>query len=131
MRCTEVPETGNCRDSITKWYYNPVKEACFRFNYGGCQGNENKFDSNDACMKFCRGVTGGFSRYFADMFTLGLITVISIHKDSHAVSLFSSTVMFCIIFLMKGFYFGLGPCLLLFTTTTCLFFLMLLHLTVF
>ncbi|XP_074548166.1 kunitz-type protease inhibitor 1a [Halichoeres trimaculatus] len=57
VRCTEVPETGNCRDSITKWYYNPVHQACFRFNYGGCQGNENRFDSNHACMKFCGDVT--------------------------------------------------------------------------
>lgn len=58
VRCTEVPDTGNCRDSLTKWYYNPIGQKCSRFNYGGCQGNENRFDSRDACMKFCRGVSG-------------------------------------------------------------------------
>ncbi|XP_034531484.1 kunitz-type protease inhibitor 1a [Notolabrus celidotus] len=57
VRCTEVPDTGNCRDSLTKWYYNPVHMACFRFNYGGCQGNENRFDSESSCMKFCRDVS--------------------------------------------------------------------------
>lgn len=57
VRCTELPDTGSCRHSFTKWYYNPVKEDCFRFNYGGCQGNENRFDTKDACMKVCRGVT--------------------------------------------------------------------------
>lgn len=58
VRCTELPDTGSCRDSLTKWYYNPVKQECSRFNYGGCQGNENRFDSQESCMKYCRGVTG-------------------------------------------------------------------------
>lgn len=57
VRCTEVPDTGNCRDSFTKWYYNPVQQTCLRFNYGGCQGNENRFESKESCMKICRGVT--------------------------------------------------------------------------
>lgn len=61
VRCTELPDTGGCRDSLTKWYYNPVKQECSRFNYGGCQGNENRFDSQESCMKFCRGVTGWLS----------------------------------------------------------------------
>lgn len=58
VRCTEVPDTGSCRDGITKWYYNPVKQECSPFNYGGCKGNENRFDTPQSCMKVCRGVTG-------------------------------------------------------------------------
>ncbi|XP_034433097.1 kunitz-type protease inhibitor 1a [Hippoglossus hippoglossus] len=57
VRCTEPPHTGSCRDSITKWYFNPIQKECFRFNYGGCQGTENRFDSKEACKKVCRGVT--------------------------------------------------------------------------
>lgn len=57
VRCTEPPDTGSCRHSLTKWYYNPVAQDCFPFNYGGCQGNENRFDTKDSCMKVCRGVT--------------------------------------------------------------------------
>ncbi|XP_029973449.1 kunitz-type protease inhibitor 1a [Salarias fasciatus] len=57
VRCTEVPDTGNCRDSQTKWYYNPVEQTCMRFNYGGCQGNENRFENQNSCMRVCRGVT--------------------------------------------------------------------------
>ncbi|XP_041809444.1 kunitz-type protease inhibitor 1a [Chelmon rostratus] len=57
VRCTEVPDTGSCRDSLTKWYYSPNQEDCFRFNYGGCQGNENRFDTRESCVNFCRGVS--------------------------------------------------------------------------
>uniref|UniRef100_UPI003AAF00B8 kunitz-type protease inhibitor 1a isoform X1 n=1 Tax=Centroberyx gerrardi TaxID=166262 RepID=UPI003AAF00B8 len=57
VRCTEPPHTGNCRHSLSKWYYNPVRQSCFRFNYGGCQGNENRFDSEESCKRICRGVS--------------------------------------------------------------------------
>ncbi|XP_028294026.1 kunitz-type protease inhibitor 1a [Gouania willdenowi] len=57
VRCTEVPDTGDCRDSLTKWYYNPVQQDCLRFNYGGCRGNENRFDIKESCLKVCHGVT--------------------------------------------------------------------------
>uniref|UniRef100_A0A8C6UKG3 Serine peptidase inhibitor, Kunitz type 1 a n=1 Tax=Neogobius melanostomus TaxID=47308 RepID=A0A8C6UKG3_9GOBI len=57
VRCTEQPKTGNCRDTITRWYYYPQEQRCLRFNYGGCGGNENNFVSEEQCMKMCRGVT--------------------------------------------------------------------------
>uniref|UniRef100_A0A671XD05 Serine peptidase inhibitor, Kunitz type 1 a n=1 Tax=Sparus aurata TaxID=8175 RepID=A0A671XD05_SPAAU len=57
VRCTELPDSGPCRDSFTKWYYDPFQKMCFRFNYGGCSGNDNRFDSPEACIKVCRGVT--------------------------------------------------------------------------
>ncbi|XP_067099927.1 kunitz-type protease inhibitor 1a [Osmerus mordax] len=57
VRCTETPDTGNCRDSFTRWYYNPLHQKCYRFNYGGCLGNENRFDDKDTCMRTCRTVT--------------------------------------------------------------------------
>lgn len=67
VRCTQPPDTGTCRDSQTKWYYRPRIQECFRFNYGGCSGNDNRFDTQESCMRVCHGVTGGlflmFTRY--------------------------------------------------------------------
>lgn len=55
--CVDPPVTGICRASFTKWYYNPYERSCKRFTFGGCEGNNNRFDTEDQCMESCRSVT--------------------------------------------------------------------------
>ncbi|KAG9336545.1 hypothetical protein JZ751_002892 [Albula glossodonta] len=57
VRCTEPPKTGPCRASMTNWYYDPLERKCFRFNYGGCEGNENRFETSENCLRNCKMVT--------------------------------------------------------------------------
>ncbi|KAM8920724.1 kunitz-type protease inhibitor 1 [Pelodytes ibericus] len=56
-RCVELPDTGACRASFTRWYYDPESEACMSFTYGGCGGNDNNFKSKNDCLHFCKGIS--------------------------------------------------------------------------
>ena len=52
--CYLPPETGPCEALITQWYYNPKAGRCLQFIYGGCEGNENRFDTLADCQTACR-----------------------------------------------------------------------------
>ncbi|XP_060772167.1 kunitz-type protease inhibitor 1-like isoform X2 [Neoarius graeffei] len=55
--CVVPPATGPCRASMPHWFYDPLKQSCFSFTYGGCSGNKNRFQKKEVCMKSCSGVT--------------------------------------------------------------------------
>ncbi len=54
--CFLKPEMGPCRALIGMWFYNSSLAQCDLFSYGGCQGNGNRFDGEDECIEFCKGV---------------------------------------------------------------------------
>ncbi|XP_028858582.1 kunitz-type protease inhibitor 1-like [Denticeps clupeoides] len=64
--CTEPPVTGPCRASMSHWYYDPMDRRCYRFTYGGCDGNKNNFEQERVCMDTCKLVTD------KDVFAKGL-----------------------------------------------------------
>ncbi|XP_044888097.1 collagen alpha-3(VI) chain isoform X4 [Mauremys mutica] len=51
--CRLQKEAGTCRDFTLKWYYDSGTKSCARFWYGGCGGNENKFNTQKECEKVC------------------------------------------------------------------------------
>lgn len=55
--CVDLPDTGLCKESISRWYYNPFSEHCARFTYGGCYGNKNNFEEEQQCLESCRGIS--------------------------------------------------------------------------
>ncbi|KAM5327201.1 collagen alpha-3(VI) chain isoform 4-T5 [Glossophaga mutica] len=54
--CKLPREEGACRKFVLKWYYDADTGSCARFWYGGCGGNENRFNSQADCERVCAPV---------------------------------------------------------------------------
>ncbi|KAL6765934.1 hypothetical protein V8C86DRAFT_2452079 [Haematococcus lacustris] len=51
--CFAKPNTGSCRASFVRYYFNVTTNTCQTFTWGGCLGNGNNFDSAQACKDKC------------------------------------------------------------------------------
>lgn len=51
--CNLPQSEGNCEGRNLRWYYDPAREQCSQFYYGGCGGNDNNFDSQALCQQHC------------------------------------------------------------------------------
>uniref|UniRef100_A0A914C9P6 BPTI/Kunitz inhibitor domain-containing protein n=1 Tax=Acrobeloides nanus TaxID=290746 RepID=A0A914C9P6_9BILA len=54
--CTQPKRLGDCTSSVRRYWYNSATRQCELFQYTGCQGNDNNFDSLLTCQQKCRGV---------------------------------------------------------------------------
>ncbi|KAI4890693.1 hypothetical protein NFI96_033753 [Prochilodus magdalenae] len=51
--CSLDKDQGPCRAFLLKWFYDTQQNECTRFWYGGCDGNANRFDSQEECEARC------------------------------------------------------------------------------
>lgn len=54
-RCQLKTESGPCKHYIHKWTFIKAEGKCKTFVYGGCLGNENRFNSQLECLHHCIG----------------------------------------------------------------------------
>ena len=47
------PVTGLCLGYFPAWNYNSRLGECEEFVYGGCGGNANRFQTEEACLSTC------------------------------------------------------------------------------
>ncbi|XP_058038172.1 collagen alpha-1(XXVIII) chain isoform X1 [Ahaetulla prasina] len=52
-RCLEPMKTGSCRNYKVNWFYVKDTNSCSRFWYGGCEGNQNRFETEQECQAIC------------------------------------------------------------------------------
>lgn len=46
-------DAGDCEEASTKWFYDSKLNKCRLFVYGGCGGNDNRFDTEAKCRAQC------------------------------------------------------------------------------
>ncbi|XP_036371958.1 collagen, type XXVIII, alpha 1a [Megalops cyprinoides] len=51
--CEQVLDPGPCRQYVVKWYYDSVADSCAQFWFGGCEGNQNQFETESSCVAAC------------------------------------------------------------------------------
>ena len=54
---------GPCSGSMTQWYYDRSTDTCHEFDYGGCQGNANRFNDRRQCEEHCRVIISTAAAY--------------------------------------------------------------------
>ncbi|XP_016060269.1 PREDICTED: WAP four-disulfide core domain protein 6A-like [Miniopterus natalensis] len=60
--CSLPKIVGPCLAHFPCWWYNTETQACSKFIYGGCQGNNNNFQSESICKVICKKKTKSFNR---------------------------------------------------------------------
>lgn len=51
--CSAPVDAGPCNNDITAYYYDSQTRSCQAFIYGGCEGNANRFQSEEQCERLC------------------------------------------------------------------------------
>jgi hypothetical protein len=44
---------GPCEGYYPHWYYDSERKQCGQFIYGGCLGNNNRFETREECQDLC------------------------------------------------------------------------------
>ncbi|CRL07350.1 CLUMA_CG020329, isoform A [Clunio marinus] len=51
--CSQPEDPGSCDEYVILYTFNSTSRQCKRFYYGGCDGNDNRFNSQDECESTC------------------------------------------------------------------------------
>ncbi|XP_012866267.1 PREDICTED: eppin-like [Dipodomys ordii] len=52
--CQLPKDSGPCMALFHRWWYSNENNTCYSFIYGGCQGNNNNFQTKNICQNACQ-----------------------------------------------------------------------------
>ena len=55
--CSLDVDAGTCSDYDIWYYYNSTEDSCRQFYYSGCDGNANRYLSDELCDSSCRSAS--------------------------------------------------------------------------
>lgn len=61
--CDQPIEAGPCGGSFERWAFDKERDQCIPFNYGGCKGNKNNYQTENACNYHCKKPGVGKRKY--------------------------------------------------------------------
>ena len=56
--CMLPASTGTCFGYFQSWFFNARIRKCQKFIYGGCDGNDNRFETLQSCQRLCGNYKG-------------------------------------------------------------------------
>lgn len=80
--CYKTVDPGSCNGDITAYYYDSHNQLCQAFIYGGCEGNANRFQTEEQCERLCgkfhgQGICSDFitfitiqAAWFVELYTM-------------------------------------------------------------
>lgn len=60
--CFLSQDQGGCHGYTMMWFFHAEKNECARFWYGGCGGNNNRFQTQEECEDVCLTKSRGGGR---------------------------------------------------------------------
>jgi hypothetical protein len=51
--CTSPFDSGMCDGAFAVWWHDPASGACIPQSYGGCDGNANRYETEEDCLAAC------------------------------------------------------------------------------